>query len=153
MPGHEIIFNGPHKTRTALELAVMDGAKIHLDSFDELYLLLDVARTLNVVVPVGIGLTLTLALLIPGADSAFILSRAGNGLRLADRRKQIPEADGIACTYRNVHLRRPGLRRIGHLLCGFMDRVEANTESVIEYIDLGGGFCLKRSLPGDLFAA
>ena len=44
VPGDRILFNGPHKTRSALERAVHEGAHIHVDHLDELYLLEDVAK-------------------------------------------------------------------------------------------------------------
>ncbi len=36
VPGHQIIFNGPHKTEDDLRRAMKDGALINVDSFDEL---------------------------------------------------------------------------------------------------------------------
>ncbi len=149
VPGHEIIFNGPHKTRTALELAVKDGAKIHLDSFDELNLLLDVARTLNVVVPVGIRLNFDTGFTDPWSRFGFHLE-SGQAMDCA---RQIAESKYLKLTGLHAHIGtficdvRAYVASV-NLLCGFMDRVEANTESVIEYIDLGGGFASKISLQG-----
>ncbi|MDP2751737.1 MAG: alanine racemase, partial [Rhodocyclaceae bacterium] len=56
VPGNRIIFNGPHKTREALELAVSEGATINIDHLDELYMLESVAREANRRVPVGLRL-------------------------------------------------------------------------------------------------
>lgn len=41
--GNKIIFNGPEKTEEDLHLAVENGSLIHIDHFDELYMLTDIA--------------------------------------------------------------------------------------------------------------
>lgn len=45
--GENIIFNGPDKSRDDLTVAINDGAKIHIDHFDELYELTDLTSQLN----------------------------------------------------------------------------------------------------------
>lgn len=44
VPGDKIIFNGPDKTRDDLILATRNQSLIHIDHFDELYLLQEVAK-------------------------------------------------------------------------------------------------------------
>jgi diaminopimelate decarboxylase len=41
--GNRIIFNGPEKTEDDLNLAIENGSLIHVDHFDELYTLIDIA--------------------------------------------------------------------------------------------------------------
>lgn len=41
--GNKIIFNGPEKTEEDLGVAVENGSLIHIDHFDELYMLIDIA--------------------------------------------------------------------------------------------------------------
>jgi diaminopimelate decarboxylase len=41
--GNKIIFNGPEKTEGDLNLAVENGSLIHIDHFDELYTLIEIA--------------------------------------------------------------------------------------------------------------
>jgi len=43
--GSQIIFNGPSKTREDLEKAINNDSLIHLDHFDELFLMLELAQT------------------------------------------------------------------------------------------------------------
>lgn len=43
MNGNKIIFNGPDKTESDLHLAVENGSLIHIDHFDEMYMLIDIA--------------------------------------------------------------------------------------------------------------
>ena len=45
--GRHILFNGPDKSVAALTRAVQDGARIHVDNFDELYALIELTEKLN----------------------------------------------------------------------------------------------------------
>src|SRR3990172_3509042 len=45
--GSNIIFNWPDKSRSALQKAMRDNAKIHIDHFDELYEIIDLCNTEN----------------------------------------------------------------------------------------------------------
>ncbi|MCK5335094.1 MAG: diaminopimelate decarboxylase, partial [Gammaproteobacteria bacterium] len=56
VPGDCIIFNGPNKTRAILERAISEGARLHIDHLDELYLIEDIANTINKDVDVTIRL-------------------------------------------------------------------------------------------------
>jgi diaminopimelate decarboxylase len=44
VPGNQIIFNGPDKTDEDLKKAVQNESMIHLDHFDELYSLIQIAK-------------------------------------------------------------------------------------------------------------
>lgn len=47
VPGNTIIFNGPEKTNEELELAINNDSLIHIDHFDEMYQLIDIADRMN----------------------------------------------------------------------------------------------------------
>lgn len=47
VPGNKIIFNGPEKTEAELTLAIHNDSLIHIDHFEELYQLIDLADKLN----------------------------------------------------------------------------------------------------------
>jgi diaminopimelate decarboxylase len=53
-PPASIVFNGPYKTRAELETAVLEGALVNIDNFDEIEALDDVARTVGRAARVGI---------------------------------------------------------------------------------------------------
>ena len=53
-PPAQIVFNGPYKTRAELETAVVEGALVNIDNFDEIEALDDVARTVGRTARVGI---------------------------------------------------------------------------------------------------
>ena len=54
VPGEQIIFNGPYKTRDELMQAVKDVALINVDGFDELKMLTDVAEKLGKKARIGL---------------------------------------------------------------------------------------------------
>ena len=55
--GSEIIFNGPHKVRRALERAVGEGAVVNIDGFDELKTVSQVAANMGVRARVGLRMS------------------------------------------------------------------------------------------------
>lgn len=59
VPGTQIVFNGPHKSRADLELAFRERARVHLDHLDELALAEQVAEELGVVPEVGIRVNIS----------------------------------------------------------------------------------------------
>jgi len=44
MPASQIIFNGPGKREHELQKAITEGAKLHIDHLDELYLIEKIAK-------------------------------------------------------------------------------------------------------------
>ena len=55
--GSEIIFNGPHKGRQALERAVAEGAVVNIDGFDELQQVSRIAAALGVKAHIGLRMS------------------------------------------------------------------------------------------------
>jgi diaminopimelate decarboxylase len=47
VPGEQIIFNGPDKSRDDLAKAIANGSLIHIDHFDELYEIIDLCGTVG----------------------------------------------------------------------------------------------------------
>jgi diaminopimelate decarboxylase len=149
VPGSEILFNGPHKPKAILERAIAEGARIHLDHLDELYLLEDLARAARKVVDVTLRLNFDTGFTEPWSRFGFNLE---NGQAM-DAAKRI----GVS-----QHLRLKGLHsHIGtfildprayaaqaRILAGFMDAVETQTGCAIESLDFGGGFASMNSLQG-----
>ncbi|MCB1154828.1 diaminopimelate decarboxylase, partial [bacterium] len=54
VPGNQILFNGPLKTEEALRRAFKEGAHVHIDHYDELYMAEQVAKEFDEPVPVAI---------------------------------------------------------------------------------------------------
>ena len=57
VPGHQILFNGPYKPVPALRTAIEEGARLHLDHWDELWavekLAIEMNRKVNVAIRVN----------------------------------------------------------------------------------------------------
>ena len=47
VPGSQIIFNGPYKSSEDLALAIENDSFIHIDHFDELYMIIEVASRIE----------------------------------------------------------------------------------------------------------
>lgn len=149
MPGDLIIFNGPHKPRAALERAAREGARIHLDNFDELYLLETVAADLGKVVPVAIRLNFDTGYTDSWSRFGFNLE-SGQALDAARRIAESPhlELNGLH-SHMGTFITDPrAYAAAATTVCAFMETVEAETRTRIEYLDLGGGFASHNALQG-----
>lgn len=149
VPGDRILFNGPKKSAQILERAIREGAHIHLDHFDELDMVESLARDMGRLVPVTIRLNFSTGYTEPWTRFGFHLD---NGEALAAAR----------IIDRSPHLRLNGLHsHIGTFItdpraygeqisrmCAFMAELEADGETLIESIDIGGGLPSKSSLKG-----
>ncbi len=47
IPGNQIIFNGPYKTKEDLKLAIENQSYIHIDHYDEYYTLIELAEEMK----------------------------------------------------------------------------------------------------------
>lgn len=150
VPGRAIIFNGPHKTREALETAVREQAWIHIDNFDELHLIEDIARRFGGrSVPVGIRLNFDTGFTGQWSRFGFNLE-AGQAM---DAAKRIAASSHLELRGLHSHIGTFVLDPRAYssqvrIMCNFMNEVEATTCSEIRYIDIGGGFASQNWLQG-----
>ena len=145
----DIIFNGPYKPKADLKIAVQEGAKIHIDNLFEINDLEDIADELGVKIPVAIRVNM---------DTGIypLWSRFGFNYENGDA------YDAIKRLYQNDKLYLTGLHT--HIGTFILDAnayrlattkimqlkadAENDFDSVIEYIDMGGGFASKSNLKG-----
>ncbi len=149
VPGERIVFNGPHKPRVALERAAREGARIHIDNLDELYLLEEVAEGLDMTVPVAIRLNFDTGFSDPWSRFGFNLE-SGQAL---DAARRVADSPRLKLTGLHTHIGTfvtdpRAYAAAAGILCAFMDTVEAETRAVIEYLDMGGGFASNNALQG-----
>ncbi|MDP1833233.1 MAG: alanine racemase [Geothrix sp.] len=149
VPGHAILFNGPWKPRRILEVALPEGARIHIDNLDELYLVESVARDLGITAEVAIRLNFDTGYTETWSRFGFNIEN-GQAMEAARRIGTSP------------HLRLKGLHsHIGtfitdvrayaaeaRIMAEFMEAAEYQTGCVIESLDLGGGFASRNNLQG-----
>lgn len=147
--GEDIIFNGPYKPLPALEKAVKDGAKIHIDSFEEISDLEEVAAKLKTEVPVAIRINLDAGIYPQWSRFGFNLEsgqaadavariKAGGKLKLT----------GLHCHIGTFILDASAYSRAVGKLAAFAKKVKESTGFKMEYLDLGGGFASKSHLKG-----
>lgn len=142
VPAQQIFFNGPYKSRCALEKAVHEQARIHVDHFDELVLLEAVVKATGVLnFPVTIRLNF---------DNGFTENWGRFGFNV-ENGQAMEAAKRIAAS---PHLQLTGLHNhIGtsitelraysaqiSIMLSFMNNVEATTSCTIATLDIGGGF-------------
>ncbi len=147
--GKNIIFNGPGKSPDDLELAIQNESLIHIDHFDELYTLLELAEKSDKMPKVAIRVNMDTGI-YPMWDRFGFNYENGEAwdainrimiskkLKLTGLHTHIgtyiltPNAYGIAATK----------------LANLMVNLQKKYDHTIEYIDLGGGFASKNSLKG-----
>ena len=149
VPGNCILFNGPHKPRAILEQAVAEGAHIHIDHLDELYLLEDVAREAGKKIGVTIRLNFDTGYTEPWSRFGFNVE-SGQAMDVAWR---IASSRSLKLTGLHSHigtfvLEPAAYRAQVRIMTAFMHEVEEKTQCEIDYIDIGGGFASLNSLQG-----
>jgi diaminopimelate decarboxylase len=149
VPGHAILFNGPHKPRAALERAVADGARIHIDHLDELYLVEEIAHASGRKVGVAIRLNFDTGFTEPWNRFGFNLE-SGQAMDAAWRIASSSSLNlvGLHCHIGTFILEPRAYTAAARLMCDFMKQVEEKTRCRIDYIDLGGGFASLNALQG-----
>lgn len=149
VPAEHILFNGPHKQRFILERVVEEGARIHLDNLDELYVLEDVAKQAGKQVNVTMRLNFDTGFTEPWSRFGFNIE-SGQAM---DAARILGDSEYLNLAGLHSHLGtfvldpRAYAAQI-HIMCGFMNDVEAQTGCHIESIDIGGGFASMNSLQG-----
>jgi diaminopimelate decarboxylase len=149
VPGSRIIFNGPHKTMSALRKAVEEGAQIHVDHLDEINDLESLAQELGRKIPIGMRLNM---------DTGIHPQWTRFGLNLDSGQAM----DAVKRIHARGHLSLAGLHahigtfvldpdaygretaKMAHFAAEVTDRFGFE----IEYLDVGGGFPSRSKLKG-----
>jgi len=151
VPGDRIIFNGPHKSRQILERAVTEGARIHIDHFDEIDDLEQLAADLDVRIPVALRLNLDAGVQPQWTRFGFNLE-SGQALDAARRIRATGRLHvvGLHCHIGTFILDPTAYRTLAEKLVGFGYRLEDELGYVMDYLDFGGGLPSNSRLKGTL---
>ena len=152
VPGEEIIFNGPNKSLEALRTAALEGARIHVDHFDEIEDLEQVAEELDRPLDVAIRVNLDSGVHPQWNRFGFNLEsgqamdaarrmHAGGRLRL----------NGLHCHLGTFMLEPDAYRVAMEKLVGFGHELEEGFGFSMSYYDIGGGLPSKSRLKGIYF--
>ncbi len=147
--GKDIIFNGPHKPLEILETAVSEGARIHIDHFDEILDLEKIADKLGSPIKVAIRLNMDTGIQPQWSRFGFNIE-SGQAL---DAVKRISSSNKLILNGLHAHigtyiLEPDAYAKEVEKMINFAYQVEDNFGFKIEYIDIGGGFPSKSKLKG-----
>lgn len=147
--GSNILFNGPEKSEEDLKLAIEYNACIHIDHFDELYLLIKVTRELNKKARVAIRINLD-AGIYPIWDRFGFNYENGEAWNAINRIMLAENLDLIGLhTHIGTYIMSANAYAVAaSKLANLYMATHRKFDHWLKYIDLGGGFASKNTLKG-----
>ncbi len=148
-PGDQIIFNGPDKSRKDLELATANGSLIHIDHFDELYTLIDLAEKSAKKPKVAIRVNMDTGI-YPQWDRFGFNYENGEAWDALNRIMLSGNLDlvGLHTHIGTFILSADAYGKAAAKLADLAVSLERKYNHVVKYIDMGGGFASKANLKG-----
>ncbi len=149
IPGENIIYNGPYKSKSSLTRAAEQGAMIHIDHLDELTDLEQVAETLQRKIKVGIRLNMDTGIHPQWSRFGFNLE---NG-QATNAVKRIVSGDKLIVSGLHCHIGtyitdpRAYAQQIEKMIAFSYD-LQDQFRFSIEYLDIGGGLPSSNKLKG-----
>ncbi len=140
IPGEKIIYNGPHKTKESLEIAVKHGVRlVNVDSLPDLRNTLEVCRDHALVANVGMRLCPTVGW---SAQFGFSMENgeAEEGLQIIDENRDCLELKGLHLHLGSQITDKSLFARALEEVFSFLRGVGESTRERLTYLDLGGGF-------------
>ena len=149
VPGHQIIFNGPHKSRDILERAVADGATINVDHLDEIEDLEAIAARRGQPVKVGMRLNLDAGIYPQWSRFGFNLEtgQAADVVRRISH-EGLLQLNGLHCHIGTYILDPTAYVRQIQKMVTFAKEIDSRFGFRVEYLDVGGGFPSRSKLKG-----
>ncbi len=147
--GSKIIFNGPYKPKEILQQAVIEGAHIHVDHFDELALLQQIGTELNRVIPLTLRLNFETDFSESWSRFGFNIEN-GQALDAAQliKHSAFLKLEGLHNHIGTFILDTRAYTAQTRIMCAFMEKVEAVTNCEIKRLDMGGGFVSRSAMQG-----
>ncbi len=147
--GKDIIYNGPYKPYDSLLIAAREGAKIHIDTFDEIHDLERVAQELDMIIPVAIRMNMDTGIYPQWSRFGFNIE-SGQAL---DAVRRIEVGGKLKLTGLHSHIGTFMLDANAYKMqttkmIQMMKEIEKTTDFIIEYLDIGGGFASQSALKG-----
>jgi len=160
IPGQNIVFNGPFKTKTELERAVQQKSIINVDHLDELELLEIIASESGENIDIGIRVNMEVGIdqlpdrfgfniesgqalqIVERCNSKELLNIKGLHVHLTsytiekESEDNIP-AKGIKLIWPKDH---NAYRKASQKITRFAEEIEEKFGIELEYLDMGGGF-------------
>jgi diaminopimelate decarboxylase len=147
--GENIIFNGPDKSEADLELAARNGSLIHIDHFDELFVLAEICERKNIEASVAIRVNMDVGIYPKWDRFGFNYENgeaweALNRIMLNSKLKLL----GLHTHIGTYMLSAQAYRLAAAKLADLAVNLEKKFGYALKYIDMGGGFASKNTLRG-----
>lgn len=154
VPGEYIIFNGPDKSESALEKSILEGAKIHIDHFDELYTIIELTEKLEKKANVAVRVNMDVGIYpkwdrfgfnFENGEAAQALKRIAltESLNLIGLHTHIGTYIMTADAYRIAATKMTELAKM----------LKEKFDISLDYIDMGGGLPSNNTLKGQYLDA
>ncbi len=152
--GSNIIFNGPDKGKPALQKAIDEGAKIHIDHFDELYDLIELTESNNHKAKVAIRVNMDVGV-YPKWDRFGFNYENGEAWQAVRRILSSKNLQLIGLhTHIGTYMMSAEAYRIAaSKLAALARSIKQEFDIMIDYIDMGGGFASNNTLIGQYLPA
>jgi diaminopimelate decarboxylase len=149
VPGEQIIFNGPDKSRDDLAKAIANGSLIHIDHFDELYEIIDLCGTSVKRPKVAIRVNMDTGI-YPQWDRFGFNYENGEAWDALNRIMVSDKMDLLGLhAHIGTYMMQTGSYHVAaDKLAALAVGLERKYSHVISYIDMGGGFASKNTLKG-----
>lgn len=149
VPGSNIIFNGPDKHADEIKLAIENDSLIHIDHFEELYLIIDLCAELNRKPRVAIRVNMDTGI-YPMWDRFGFNYENGQAWQAINK---IIESGRLQLVGLHAHIGTYMLSTAAYgvaasKLCDLAMNCKDQLHTVIKYLDLGGGFPSANTLKG-----
>lgn len=148
-PGDEIVYNGPHKPRESLQLAIRENALIQIDNWDELGLIEDLAEAAKDPVQIGVRVWMDTGIKPIWSRFGFALA-TGEAERAAARVIANPKLHlhTLHCHIGTYILAPEAYHTAAQKLVALRDELDAEYGHLVECLNLGGGFPSRSLLHG-----
>jgi diaminopimelate decarboxylase len=145
----KIIFNGPHKSEQELKEAIQLGALIHIDHFDELYMIIHLSRHTDVKAKVAVRVNMDTGI-YPHWERFGLNFENGEAWNAINRIMNCPGIELVGLhTHIGTYIMSPSAYGVAaSKLAELAVRTHRKFNHKVAYIDLGGGFATKNTLKG-----
>jgi len=152
--GEDIIFNGPDKSRGALQKAIKEGAWIHIDHFDELYEIIDITSNEKIKAKVAIRINFDVGV-YPLWDRFGFNYENGEAWQAIIRILANPNLQLVGLhTHIGTYMMTSEAYRIAaSKIVSLFKNIKSEYGIMLEYIDMGGGFASHNTLIGQYLPA
>ena len=152
IPGNRIIFNGPNKREEDIEIAIKNQSYIHIDSFDELFLVEKTAKRSKTKVHVAIRVNMKTGNTTEWDRFGFNLEN-GDAFNAASLVHKSPhmQLDGLHCHIGTYIVETRQYSAATKKMVGLSVKIKKELQHTVKYIDMGGGFASHTPLKNSCY--